>query len=100
VEDIVLHIDGARDPGDLDAAVVESIVDTFARPGLPIVTWMTGRVPAADHPAVTAAERSLVDSHVLDAAAPPGDRAGILPALLALDRSRTVVDLAWVRLEP
>ncbi|MET0460495.1 MAG: OpcA/G6PD domain-containing protein, partial [Ilumatobacteraceae bacterium] len=100
VEDVVLRIDGVRDPGDVDTAVVGWILDTFARPGLPIVTWMPGRLPAADHPAVTVAERILVDSHVLDAAASPADRPGILPALLSLGRSRTVVDLAWVRLEP
>ncbi|MGI9022993.1 MAG: glucose-6-phosphate dehydrogenase assembly protein OpcA [Acidimicrobiales bacterium] len=87
-EDIVL---GVRGPARHH---LDSIVETFTLPDLPVVLWVPSRLPATGDPLLDAADRLVVDSR----AVPEG--ADVLTRIAALGRRLHVTDLSWIRLSP
>ncbi len=87
-EDLVLRVRG-RARHHLD-----SVVDSFTLPDLPVTLWMPARLPAPGDPLLTAADRLVVDSR----AVPEGD--DVLARIAVLGRRLSVSDLSWVRLAP
>jgi glucose-6-phosphate dehydrogenase assembly protein OpcA len=72
---------------------LDSIIEPFTLPDLPVVVWYPGSLPEVSHCLLTQADTLLVDSK----------EAGELDAfieLITLGRRSVVVDLSWVRLSP
>ena len=84
-EDVVLEVRG-RVRHHLD-----SLVEPFTLPDLPVVVWLPSRLPSPGNPLLATADRIVVDSR---AAAEGGQ---LLPSIAALAR-RPVTDLSWMRL--
>ena len=94
-EEIVLRVRG-RARHHLD-----SVVEPFALPDLPMVVWLPSRLPAPGDPLLTVADRIVVDSRAVAGADPsPGETHSVLPAIAALARRLPVTDLSWTRLAP
>jgi glucose-6-phosphate dehydrogenase assembly protein OpcA len=94
-EDVVLRVRGpARHH-------LDSVVEPFALPDLPLVVWLPSQLPAPGDPLLGVADRIVVDSR---AVAGKGDRRGenttVLPRIQALARRLPVTDLSWTRLAP
>jgi glucose-6-phosphate dehydrogenase assembly protein OpcA len=87
-EDVVLRVRG-RARHHLD-----SVVEPFTLPDLPVVVWMPSRLPALGDPLLDVADRLVVDSRAVPEA---GD---VLGRIAALTRRRPVTDLSWTRLAP
>ena len=87
-EDVVLRVRG-RARHHLD-----SVVEPFTLPDLPVVVWMPSRLPSPGDPLLGQADRLVVDSR----AVPEGSDALRLIAVLA--RRLRVTDLSWTRLAP
>ena len=75
------------------ATHLDSLVEPFALPDLPVVAWYVDAVPAVDDRLLRSADVVLVDARSL------GDVA-CFEALAAVMRARPVLDLSWVRLRP
>ena len=73
---------------------LDSLVEPFTLPDLPVVVWVPDRLPGTGDPLLDAADRVIVDSR-----AAPDDRQ-VLPRLAGLVRRLPVTDLSWVRLAP
>lgn len=86
-EDVELTVRGAA-LGHLD-----SLIEPFTLPDLPVVCWFVDGLPAAGDPLLDAADVALVDARDF------GDVA-CFATIDALCRDRPVVDLSWVRLRP
>jgi glucose-6-phosphate dehydrogenase assembly protein OpcA len=72
---------------------LDSIIEPFTLPDLPVVVWYPGSLPDISHCLLAQANTLLVDSK----------EAGELDAfieLITLGRRSVVVDLSWVRLTP
>ena len=94
-EEIVLRVRG-RARHHLD-----SVVEPFALPDLPVVVWLPSHLPAAGDPLLSVADRIVVDSRAVAGADPhPGETHTVLPAIAALARRLPVTDLSWTRLAP
>ncbi|MCA1692665.1 MAG: glucose-6-phosphate dehydrogenase assembly protein OpcA [Actinobacteria bacterium] len=94
-EDVVLRVRG-RARHHLD-----SVVEPFALPDLPLVVWLPARLPSAGDPLLAVADRIVVDSRaVAGADATPGETVTVLPSIAALARRLPVTDLSWTRLSP
>lgn len=92
-EDVVLQV---RGPARYH---LDSMVEPFALPDLPVVVWLPSRMPAPGDPLLAVADRIVVDSRAV--AEDPGvDRATVLPRIAALSRRLPVTDLSWARLAP
>jgi len=87
-EDVVLRVRG-RARHHLD-----SVVDSFTLPDLPVVLWMPSRLPSPGDPLLTAADRLVIDSR----AVPEGS--DVLARIAVLGRHLSVSDLSWIRLAP
>lgn len=87
VEDLVLRVAGPM------VDHLDSVVEPFTLPDLPVAVWLPSRLTAPSDPLLAAADRVVVDSKEL-----PDLEA--LPTVAALVRRFPVVDLSWVRLEP
>lgn len=87
-EDVVLRVRG-RARHHLD-----SVVDPFTLPDLPVVVWMPSRLPAPGDPLLGVADRLVVDSR----AVPEGG--DVLARIAVLARRLPVTDLSWTRLAP
>ena len=87
-EDVVLHVRG-RVRYHLD-----SVVEPFTIPDLPVVVWMPAHLPALGDPLLSTANSVVVDSRVV----PEGG--DVLRRISALTRRLTVNDLSWIRLAP
>jgi glucose-6-phosphate dehydrogenase assembly protein OpcA len=74
------------------AGHLDSLIEPFTIPDLPVVAWFVDRLPDAHDPLLTAADVLLVDARDF------GDTECF--ALLAALRDRPVVDLSWHRLRP
>jgi glucose-6-phosphate dehydrogenase assembly protein OpcA len=74
-------------------AHLESIIEPFTLPDLPIVVWYPGALPELSHCLLSEADTVLVDTKE------SGD-IDALAELVALERSAVVVDLSWTRLTP
>ena len=72
---------------------LDSVIEPFTLPDLPVVVLYPGSVPGAGDPVLSAADVVVVDGKE---AAIHGEFA----ALPALVRGRPVIDLSWVRLKP
>lgn len=72
---------------------LDSLIEPFTLPDLPVVAWFVDGLPDADDPLLGAADVLLVDSRDF------GDVA-CFSVLDSLARLRPVVDLSWVRLRP
>jgi glucose-6-phosphate dehydrogenase assembly protein OpcA len=96
-EDVVLRVRG-RVRHHLD-----SVVEPFALPDLPVVVWLPARLPAPGDPLLAAGDRIVVDSRAVAGAglAHPGSETHkVLPRIAALARRLPVTDLSWTRLSP
>ncbi|HEX2191603.1 MAG TPA: glucose-6-phosphate dehydrogenase assembly protein OpcA [Acidimicrobiales bacterium] len=87
-EQIVLRVRG-RARHHLD-----SVVEPFTLPDLPVVVWMPSRLPSPGDPLLGQADRLVVDTRAL----PEG--ADALGRIAVLARRLQVTDLSWVRLAP
>jgi glucose-6-phosphate dehydrogenase assembly protein OpcA len=94
-EEIVLRVRG-RARHHLD-----SVVEPFALPDLPLVVWLPSHLPGPGDPLLGVADRIVVDSRAVAGADPtPGETHSVLPAIAALARRLPVTDLSWTRLAP
>jgi glucose-6-phosphate dehydrogenase assembly protein OpcA len=87
-EDVVLRVRG-RARHHLD-----SVVDPFTLPDLPVVVWMPSRLPSPGDPLLGHADRLVVDSRAVPEG---GDALGLIAVL---GRRLRVTDLSWTRLAP
>lgn len=94
-EDVVLRVRGrARHH-------LESVVEPFALPDLPLVVWLPSRLPEPGEPLLAIADRVVVDSRAVAGAGRPGEvDPTVLPRIQALARRLPVTDLSWGRLGP
>lgn len=90
-ENIVLHVRG-RARHHLD-----SIVEPFTLPDVPLVVWLPARLPKPGDPLMEAANRVVVDSRAVGES---GDSSGVLRRSASLARRLPVADLSWIRLAP
>lgn len=88
-EDVVLNIRGQG------RHHLDSVVEPFTLPDVPLVVWLPARLPAVGDPLMAAANRVVVDSRAL---AEQGT--GLLARSAVLVRRLPVADLSWVRLAP
>jgi glucose-6-phosphate dehydrogenase assembly protein OpcA len=72
---------------------LDSLIEPFTLPDLPVVVWFVDDLPAVGDPLLMAADVLLVDAREL------GD-ADCFDTLVALAATRPIVDLSWVRLRP
>lgn len=94
-EDIVLRVRGTA------RHHLDSVIEPFDLPDLPLVVWLPARLPAAGDPLLAVADRIVVDSRaVAGAGGPDGERSTVLPRIQALARRLPVTDLSWTRLAP
>jgi glucose-6-phosphate dehydrogenase assembly protein OpcA len=87
-EDVVLRV---RGPARYH---LDSVVEPFTIPDLPVVVWMPAHLPAPGDPLLEAANSLVVDSR----AVPEADH--VLSRISALTRRLPVNDLSWIRLAP
>lgn len=87
-EDVLLRVRG-RARYHLD-----SIVEPFTLPDLPVVVWLPARLPSLGDPLLAAADRLVVDSRAIP------EREDLLGRVAVLARRLAVTDLSWVRLAP
>ena len=87
-EDVVLRVRG-RVRYHLD-----SVIEPFTIPDLPVVVWMPAHLPALGDPLLGVANSVVVDSRVVPEA---GD---VLRRISTLTRRLPVNDLSWIRLAP
>ena len=88
VEEVVLEVRGrARHH-------LNSLVEPFALPDLPVAVWLPSRLPGPGDPLLEAADRVIVDTRVV------GSQADALSKLASLSRRCAVTDLSWSRLKP
>jgi glucose-6-phosphate dehydrogenase assembly protein OpcA len=73
---------------------LDSIVEPFALPDVPMVVWLPAGLPSPGDPLMQAANRVVVDSRAVAEAG--GD---VLTRSLTLARRLPVADLSWMRLE-
>jgi glucose-6-phosphate dehydrogenase assembly protein OpcA len=73
---------------------LDSIVEPFALPDVPMVVWLPAGLPSPGDPLMQAANRVVVDSRAVAEAG--GD---VLTRSLSLARRLPVADLSWMRLE-
>lgn len=100
-EDVVLRVRG-RARHHLD-----SVVEPFALPDLPLVVWLPARLPEPGDPLLAVADRIVIDSRAVagagdgsSAAMRGGVNRTVLPRIQALARRLPVTDLSWTRLAP
>ncbi len=74
---------------------LDSIVEPFALPDVPMVVWLPARLPSAGDPLMAAANRVVVDSRAVKEAGYDA-----LARSLVLSRRLPVTDLSWIRLAP
>lgn len=79
--------------GEPVASHLDSLVEPFTLPDLPVVAWYVDAVPPAGDSLLRAADVVLVDARDLG-------EVGCFSALAAVSRSVPVIDLSWVRLRP
>ena len=87
-EEVVLEVSG-RARHHLD-----SVVEPFTLPEVPLVLWLPARLPAPGDPLVAAANRIVVDSRTVS------ESAGVLSRIATLSRRLPLTDLSWMRLAP
>lgn len=86
-EDLVLNIRGQG------RHHLDSVVEPFTLPDVPMVVWLPARLPSVGDPLMAAANRVVVDSRALD-----DQGSGVLARSAVLVRRLPVADLSWVRL--
>lgn len=87
-EDLVLDVRGpARHH-------LDSVVEPFTLPDLPVAVWLPSRLPSLGDPLLDTADRIVIDTR----AVPTAD--DVLPRVSSLARRLPVTDLSWVRLAP
>ena len=74
-------------------AHLDSLIEPFTLPDLPLAVWYVSDLPARDDPLLHSADAVLVDTKEL------GD-AMAFPEVAELARRHTVIDLSWARLRP
>lgn len=87
-EDVVLRVRGRA------RYHIDSVIEPFTLPDLPIVVWMPAHLPAPGDPLLVAADSIVVDSR----AVPEGG--DVLRRISVLARRLSVTDLSWIRLAP
>lgn len=96
-EDVVLRVRG-RARHHLD-----SVVEPFSLPDLPLVVWLPARLPEPGDPLLAVADRIVIDSRAVAGARGPqagGVNRTVLPRIQSLARRLPVTDLSWTRLAP
>src|SRR5438876_5854021 len=86
-EDMVLHVRGDT------AQHLDSVVEPFTLPDVPVVVWLPHRLLTIDDPLLAAADRLVVDSRAAGGAA-------VLSHLALLADRLPVSDATWLRLTP
>jgi glucose-6-phosphate dehydrogenase assembly protein OpcA len=101
-EDVVLRVRGpARHH-------LDSVVEPFSLPDLPLVVWLPARLPEPGNPLLAIADRIVIDSRAVagagDGASASTSAGGVnrtvLPRIQSLARRLPVTDLSWTRLAP
>jgi glucose-6-phosphate dehydrogenase assembly protein OpcA len=73
---------------------LDSLVEPFTLPDLPVAVWLPDRLPALGDPLLDTADRIVVDTRVV------GDQPDAFARVARLLRRLPVTDLSWVRLQP
>lgn len=73
---------------------LDSVVEPFTLPDVPLVVWLPARLPSAGDPLMGAADRVVVDSRAVKG------REEVLLQSARLARRLPVADLSWIRLAP
>lgn len=96
-EDVVLRVrGGARHH-------LDSVVEPFSLPDLPLVVWVPSQLPAPGDPLLAIADRIVIDSRAVAGAGAHGsghENRAVLPRIQSLARRLPVSDLSWSRLAP
>ncbi len=87
---------------------LDSVVEPFTLPDVPMVVWLPSRLPSPGDPLMAAANVVVVDSRAVpagpDAGSAGSDELAVADAVLSasavLARRIPVADLSWARLEP
>jgi glucose-6-phosphate dehydrogenase assembly protein OpcA len=87
-EDVVLRV---RGPARWH---LDSLIEPFTLPDLPVAVWLPNRLPAPGDPLLDTADRVVVDTRAI------GDRPDAFAQVARLLRRLPVTDLSWVRLGP
>jgi glucose-6-phosphate dehydrogenase assembly protein OpcA len=74
---------------------LDSIVEPFSLPDVPMVVWLPARLPSPGDPLMAAADRVVLDSRAVK-----GAGADALARSVVLTRRLPVTDLSWIRLAP
>jgi glucose-6-phosphate dehydrogenase assembly protein OpcA len=89
-EDVVLEVRGSA------RHHLDSIIEPFTLPDLPVAVWLPKRLPALGDPLLTTADRVIVDTRAVSAEPDPA----VFERVAALSHRLPVTDLSWVRLAP
>lgn len=86
-EDVHLQVRGPA------ARHLDSFIEPFTLPDLPVVVWFVDQLPSAADPVLSAADVVVVDSR---------DFGGLdcFSTVAMIAEARPVIDLSWVRLQP
>lgn len=89
-EELTLHVRGPA------ARHLDSVVEIFTLPDLPVAVWYVDQLPAPEDPLLRSATALLLDARQIDVADPGGQ----LALMAELAGRHLVVDLSWMRLGP
>ncbi|MGH9279597.1 MAG: glucose-6-phosphate dehydrogenase assembly protein OpcA [Acidimicrobiales bacterium] len=79
---------------------LDSVVEPFALPDLPLVVWLPDRLPSLGDPLLAVSDRVVIDSRAVAGAGSSAEARTLLPRIAALARRLPVTDLSWTRLAP
>lgn len=79
---------------------LDSLVEPFAVPDLPLVVWLPARLPSPGDPLLAVSDRIVIDSRAVAGMGSTADSPSVLPRIAALARRLPVTDLSWTRLAP
>jgi glucose-6-phosphate dehydrogenase assembly protein OpcA len=86
-EDVTLTVGGAA------ARHLDSLIEPLTLPDLPLAVWYVGTSPDPDEALCRTADVVIVDSKELG-------EVDCFPEIVHVSRTRTLIDLSWVRLTP
>lgn len=79
---------------------LDSVVEPFALPEIPLVVWLPDRLPKPGDPLLAVSDRIVIDSRAVAGVGASAEATTLLPRISALARRLPVTDLSWARLSP